>query len=290
MKIQSPAAKTIEAILWLHDFLTFFIVVLSTLIAWFLIWIIFDFDEVDKDNKDSGSVQKQNGQNVLVKFLHHATVEAIWTIIPVVLLTFIAYPSLQILFDLDMVANPGITYKIVGSQWYWSYEVPPQCAVEEVLLPWTPAYIADQNQDDLNYDLAMLAVTESRHNTLAHLTTFRTEIEIEEQSGDSYLMDADELSLGLYRLLEGDSFFDLPINVEIRFIITASDVLHSFAIPALGIKLDAVPGRLNQFGVRVRVPGVYYGQCSELCGVGHGFMPIKVTFIDYSKPKRWTFF
>lgn len=95
---------------------------------------------------------------------------------------------------------------------------------------------------------------------------------------DSYLLDVDELKLGYFRLLEVDSYAILPAHMEIRILVTATDVLHSFAIPALGIKIDAVPGRLNQFGIRCRVPGTYFGQCSELCGVGHGFMPIKITF------------
>jgi heme/copper-type cytochrome/quinol oxidase subunit 2 len=100
---------------------------------------------------------------------------------------------------------------------------------------------------------------------------------------DSYMLDADELQLGAFRLLEVDNYPQLPADAEIRLAITGTDVIHSFAVPSLGVKVDAIPGRLNQFGIRVRSPGIYYGQCSELCGVGHGFMPIKVQFIKVIK-------
>lgn len=96
---------------------------------------------------------------------------------------------------------------------------------------------------------------------------------------DSYMLDVDELQLGAFRLLEVDNYPVLPANAEIRLAVTGTDVIHSYAVPSLGVKIDAIPGRLNQFGIRVRSPGTYYGQCSELCGVGHGFMPIKIQFI-----------
>lgn len=95
---------------------------------------------------------------------------------------------------------------------------------------------------------------------------------------DSYMLDADELQLGAFRLLEVDNYPILPADAEIRLAVTGTDVIHSYAVPSLGVKVDAIPGRLNQFGIRVRSPGTYYGQCSELCGVGHGFMPIKIQF------------
>jgi heme/copper-type cytochrome/quinol oxidase subunit 2 len=100
---------------------------------------------------------------------------------------------------------------------------------------------------------------------------------------DSYMLDVDELQLGAFRLLEVDNYPILPADAEIRLAVTGTDVIHSYAVPSLGVKIDAIPGRLNQFGIRVRSPGTYYGQCSELCGVGHGFMPIKIQFIKLIK-------
>jgi heme/copper-type cytochrome/quinol oxidase subunit 2 len=93
---------------------------------------------------------------------------------------------------------------------------------------------------------------------------------------DSYLIDQSELALGELRLLEVDKFLMLPANEIIRVLVTARDVLHSFALPALGLKMDAIPGRLNQAMLWTTIPGMYFGQCSELCGPNHGFMPITV--------------
>jgi len=92
----------------------------------------------------------------------------------------------------------------------------------------------------------------------------------------------DDLPKGGLRLLEVDNPLVLPINIQIRLLVTSSDVLHSLAIPSFGVKIDACPGRLNQVGVFISREGVFYGQCSELCGINHSFMPIKVVAFDPS--------
>jgi len=96
-----------------------------------------------------------------------------------------------------------------------------------------------------------------------------------------------DLKPGEYRLLEVDNKLVLPINTNIRILITASDVIHSWAVPALGLKKDAVPGRLNELWVNISKPGVYYGQCSELCGGLHGFMPIAVKAVEKEEFDVW---
>jgi len=89
------------------------------------------------------------------------------------------------------------------------------------------------------------------------------------------------LSLGARRLLEVDNVLVLPVNVTLRFLISSGDVLHAWSVPEMGLKVDAVPGRLNQYISLIRGAGTFYGQCSELCGVGHGFMPIVVKAVAY---------
>jgi len=106
----------------------------------------------------------------------------------------------------------------------------------------------------------------------------------EDLTFDSYMLPTDSLKTGYHRLLEVDNRLVLPYNVHIRVLITAADVLHSWAVPAFGIKSDACPGRLNQVGLFIKRPGIFYGQCSEICGTNHGFMPIcveSVTNKDY---------
>jgi len=93
---------------------------------------------------------------------------------------------------------------------------------------------------------------------------------------NSVIIDTASLDYGTKRLLEVDNRLVLPTNATIRFLVSASDVLHAFAVPELGFKVDAVPGRLNQIILFINRPGIYYGQCSELCGANHAFMPIVI--------------
>jgi cytochrome c oxidase subunit 2 len=108
-------------------------------------------------------------------------------------------------------------------------------------------------------------------------------------SFNSVIKDLDILDIGEKRLLEVDNRLILSTNLTIRFLVTSTDVLHAFAVPELGFKVDAVPGRLNQILSFINRPGIYYGQCSELCGANHGFMPIVIEgilpedFIKYIK-------
>lgn len=104
---------------------------------------------------------------------------------------------------------------------------------------------------------------------------------------DSYIVNTSDLNLGEFRLLEVDNRVILPINVEVRVLISAADVIHSWAVPALGVKADAIPGRLNQLRFIIQRPGVFYGQCSEICGANHRFIPISVERVNTDRFISW---
>lgn len=104
---------------------------------------------------------------------------------------------------------------------------------------------------------------------------------------DSYMVPEEDLSLGQLRLLEVDNRMVVPTNTHIRIIVSAADVLHSWAIPSLGIKCDAIPGRLNQTSLFIKRSGIYYGQCSEICGINHGFMPIVIEAVPLKNYITW---
>lgn len=104
---------------------------------------------------------------------------------------------------------------------------------------------------------------------------------------ESYMIPEDDLEVGQLRLLEVDNRIVIPTNTHIRVIVTSSDVLHCFAMPSFGIKLDACPGRLNQTSIFVKREGVYYGQCSEICGANHGFMPIVIEAVSLDEYSNW---
>lgn len=170
---------------------------------------------------------------------HCTKVEIYWTLLPCILLILIAIPSFWLLYIFDEILDPSITFKIIGHQWYWSYEM------------------SDFNSLSMHW--AWLKV--SSHPKIQH---------------DSYLLDIADLTMGDLRLLKTTIPLILPKDLHIRLLITSDDVLHSFSVPAFGIKLDAVPGRLNQVSTFIKDYGVFFGQCSELCGANHGFMPIEI--------------
>nr|YP_008815285.1 cytochrome c oxidase subunit II [Oncocephalus breviscutum]AGO28002.1 cytochrome c oxidase subunit II [Oncocephalus breviscutum] len=167
--------------------------------------------------------------------LEEQTIELIWTIVPAVILVFLALPSLRILYLMDEINKPLITIKSIGHQWYWSYEYS----------------------------------------------------DIKNMEFDSYMKPTNELEEGEFRLLDVDNRIILPMNTQIRILITAADVLHSWAIPSLGIKIDATPGRLNQGSFIMNRPGLMFGQCSEICGANHSFMPIVIESIPKSQFINW---
>jgi len=104
---------------------------------------------------------------------------------------------------------------------------------------------------------------------------------------DSYMIPEEDLEPGGLRLLEVDNRVMLPVNTHIRLIVSGADVIHSWTVPSFGIKVDALPGRLNQLSLFVKREGVFYGQCSEICGVNHGFMPIVVEVVSMEKYLSW---
>jgi len=104
---------------------------------------------------------------------------------------------------------------------------------------------------------------------------------------DSYMVPETDLENGQLRLLDVDNRVVVPIDTHIRFIVTGADVIHDFAVPSLGLKIDAIPGRLNQTSVLIEREGVFYGQCSEICGVYHGFMPVAIEAVTPEKYLAW---
>nr|YP_009349833.1 cytochrome c oxidase subunit 2 [Conanalus pieli]AQM39969.1 cytochrome c oxidase subunit 2 [Conanalus pieli] len=104
---------------------------------------------------------------------------------------------------------------------------------------------------------------------------------------DSYMIPYNELSTNGFRLLDVDNRTILPMNTQVRMLVTAADVLHSWTIPALGVKVDATPGRLNQTNFFINRPGLFYGQCSEICGANHSFMPIVIESVNIKTFIEW---
>jgi cytochrome c oxidase subunit 2 len=189
------------------------------------------------------------------KFSHNTLIEVVWTAIPVIILLVIAIPSFKLLYYLDKAKNPEMTLKVTGHQWYWSYEYPDQ-KIES--FDSRPIWDGTKQTSDQIASLLKDAKPNWQYQTEQPL-----------------------------RLLEVDNRVVLPVDTEVRVYVTAADVLHSWAMPSLGVRKDAITGRLNETWLKIEKPGVYYGQCSQICGTGHAFMPIVIEAVDKEKFKEW---
>lgn len=197
--LQDALRVTIEQIIYFHDYLIIVIIIIICIVGYFLAFVLFS---------------KTYSSRIVADHL----VERVWTILPIVVLIFLVYPSIYLLYLIDERRVEFLcTLKVIGHQWYWRYKI----------------------DGLLNLEI------------------------------DSYI-DADSA----VRLIDVDNRVVIPSQEHIRALITSRDVLHSWALPSLGVKIDAIPGRLNQFVFIVILNSIIHGQCREICGVNHSFMPI----------------
>nr|YP_010265772.1 cytochrome c oxidase subunit II [Coquillettidia nigricans]UIS24526.1 cytochrome c oxidase subunit II [Coquillettidia nigricans] len=216
LNLQNSMSPLMEQLNFFHDHTILILVMIITLISYIMLLLLFN-----------------NFTNRYL--LHGQMIEIIWTILPGIILMFIAFPSLRLLYLMDEINSPLITLKVIGHQWYWSYEY----------------------SNFLNLEF------------------------------DSYMIPTNELNMNGFRLLDVDNRVVLPMNNQTRILVTASDVLHSWTVPSLGVKIDAMPGRLNQTNFLINQPGLFFGQCSEICGANHSFMPIVIESIPMNFFIKW---
>lgn len=213
----SPTMERIAALTFTLNVIIVLIVVFVTAVVGYIAWRF-----------------RASKNPVPARWTHNTKLEIAWTTVPVLILVAIAFPSFNLLYYMDRTKEADMTLKVIGHQWYWSYEYPDQGV-----------------------------------------------------SFDSVIVDEADLQPGQLRLLTTDNAVVLPVGVPIRIQLTADDVIHAWAVPALGIKTDNVPGRLNETWVQISKPGTYYGQCSELCGVNHAFMPIMIKAVPQEEYQAW---
>nr|UCP07153.1 cytochrome c oxidase subunit II [Orthomeria smaragdinum] len=207
--LQDSTSPLMEQLIFLHDHIMMILSMIVMTIMYIMMKLI-------------------NNKMMNRNILEGQMIELIWTVIPALTLIFIAMPSLSLLYLMDEINNPMMTNKIIGHQWYWSYEY----------------------SDFKNMEF------------------------------DSYMINNEINNL---RLLDVDNRLILPMNTFIRMIITSEDVIHSWTLPSSGIKIDGTPGRLNQTSTFFYKTGLLFGQCSEICGMNHSFMPIVVESIPINK-------
>nr|YP_010321782.1 cytochrome c oxidase subunit II [Stenochironomus gibbus]UKO32970.1 cytochrome c oxidase subunit II [Stenochironomus gibbus] len=216
LNLQNSNSPVMEQLSFFHDHALLILILITSFITYMFLMMFFN---------------KFINRNLL----HSQMIEMIWTILPIFILLFIAFPSLRILYMLDEISNPMISIKAMGHQWYWSYEYSDFPTIEF----------------------------------------------------DAYMITPLEFNPNHFRLLEIDNRLILPIKNQIRILISSSDVIHSWTIPSLGIKIDGSPGRLNQTNFYINRVGIFFGQCSEICGMNHSFMPIVLESIPMNKFLNW---
>ena len=224
---QEAATPSMEGIISFNYNLTFVICFILVFVSWLLVNCIFYY--LDYKNINSS------------KFTHSNELEIVWTTIPAIILLLLATPSFSLLYSMDEISDPTLSFKIIGHQWYWSYEF-----------------------SDYNY---FLCGTNSDSTKIKY---------------DCYMTNLETLpeKQGYFRLLETNKRILLPIKTHIRLLVSSADVLHSWTVPSFGVKVDACPGRLNQLNLFIKRTGLFFGQCSEICGVNHAFMPIAVACVE----------
>lgn len=229
--IQPQVTAIGEEALWMHnDVLMPIITVISLFVLALLIWVVVRYRAAANPTPS--------------RTTHNTMIEVVWTLAPVLILLVIAVPSIQLLARQYAPPKADLTVKVIGNQWYWTYQYP----------------------DNGDFELVSNLLKEPG----------------QAGKGERARTDADGP-----RLLAVDERLVVPVGKTVKLIVTSNDVIHSFAVPAFWVKMDAVPGRLNETWFKADRPGVYYGQCSELCGARHGFMPIAVEVVTPERFAAW---
>nr|AGR27978.1 cytochrome c oxidase subunit II [Mecinus raphaelis]AGR27979.1 cytochrome c oxidase subunit II [Mecinus raphaelis]AGR27980.1 cytochrome c oxidase subunit II [Mecinus raphaelis]AGR27981.1 cytochrome c oxidase subunit II [Mecinus raphaelis]AGR27982.1 cytochrome c oxidase subunit II [Mecinus raphaelis] len=216
LMLQDSSSPLMEQLIYFHDHTLLILIIITILVSQMLFSMLF--------NKFTNRF-----------LLEGQMIETIWTIIPATILILVALPSLRLLYILDEINNPLVTIKVIGHQWFWSYEY----------------------SDYLNLDF------------------------------DSYMIPDNNMNKSNFRLLDVDNRMMIPYNSQIRIIVSSMDVIHSWTIPSLSVKIDATPGRLNQTNFNINRTSLFFGQCSEICGANHSFMPIVIECISPNKFIKW---
>ena len=215
---RSPSAERLHEF---HNIVMFIEVAIVVVVLALMAYIMFRF------------TKKKNP--VPSKTTHNTLLEVVWTGLPIVILAVLVIPSLKLLYYIDAHPDPDMTVKVIGNQWYWSYEYP-------------------------------------EHGEIAF---------------DSIIVPEEDLQPGQPRLLTVDNPLVVPVGTNIRVLQTSNDVIHNWAVPALMLKMDNTPGRVNEQWFNAQDEGTYYGMCSELCGVNHGFMPIQIEVVSQAEFEAW---
>jgi len=223
MGLQDQVTAIGEEAAWFHNILLLpLITAISLFVLGLMLYVIVRY--------------RRSANPVPSRTTHNTLIEVIWTLVPVLILVAIAVPSIKLLANQYDPPKADLTVKVIGNQWYWTYQYPD------------------------NGDFELIS---------------------------NGLSDADAKARGEPRKLAVDERMVVPVGAVVKLIVTSADVIHAFWVPAFWNKIDAVPGRLNETWFKAERPGLYYGQCTELCGARHAYMPIAVEVVQPAQYAAW---
>jgi cytochrome c oxidase subunit 2 len=191
---------------------------------------------------------------VAARWSHNTQVELVWTIVPIVILVVLAAPATNVLISMAHTEDSQMTVKITGYQWKWRYEY--------------------MNWGDKPYHVNFISKLDGESDRTRQLKSGLDPWAVKDGGEQSYLLNVDHPLI-------------LPTDTKVRFVITGDDVIHAWWVPQLGWKQDAIPGIINDDWTEIHEPGTYRGQCAELCGQDHGFMPIVVKAVPKDEFMKW---
>jgi len=191
---------------------------------------------------------------VPAKWSHNTTAEIIWTVVPILTLIVLAWPATNVMINMAYTEDSQMTVKITGYQWKWGYD-----------------YI---NWGDKPYHVHFISKLDAASDKTRQLKSGLDPWSVKQGSEQTYLLDVDHPLI-------------VPTDTKIRFVVTGDDVIHAWWVPQLGWKQDAIPGIINDAWTNIHDPGIYRGQCAELCGQDHGFMPIVVKAVPKDEFVKW---
>ena len=246
---QPAATEVARRLQGLDDFLLVICTLIVLFVTGLMVWVTIRYNRTRNPEPAS--------------FTHHTPVEVAWTVVPIVILVAIGAYSLPVLFHQQEIPEADITIKATGYQWYWGYEYVDEGFAFDSYMLGSPA-----------------SLDEGARPEDANITPF-----VLDEHMEAKLVDA-----GYSRnefLLATDTAIVIPVGKTVVVQVTGADVIHAWTIPAFGVKQDAVPGRLAQLWFAAEKEGVYFGQCSELCGKDHAYMPITVKVVSEEAYAEW---
>ncbi len=256
MGFQGAATPVMEEITSFHDMVNIIIIAITVFVLGLLGWVIIRYNARANPTPS--------------KFTHHTTLEVVWTVVPILILVFIGIFSFKLLFLQYTYPKPDLTVKATGNAWFWEHSYPDQG-------DFTVTSNMVRDEDLLKEELGEEEF-EKKYGALEGTEFLR-----------AVYNDAKPLyaKTGLVRQLSVDNEIAVPVNAVVHMLVTSNDVIHSWTIPSFGSKIQAVPGRITSTWFKATREGIFYGQCSVVCGKDHSSMPIAIRVVKKDVFDRW---